>query len=81
MDLVSGKTTAYRLIRAELPEDQSGSWGGALTLTALADQDGNLLQDYANVSYDPEGFGNVVVRYQEPENSFWEVNGLDLKAL
>ena len=78
LDLVSGKTTAYRLIQATLPEDKpEGRLRAALTQTALADSEGHWLQDFAQVSYAPEGFLNYVVQYQQPENSFWEVNGID----
>lgn len=78
LDLVSGKTTAYRLIRAVLPDEQPAArFRAALTLTTLVDGEGNRLQDEANVSYSQESFLNYVVRYQEPENSFWEVNGTD----
>lgn len=78
LDLVSGKTTAYRLIQATLPEDKpEGRLRAALTQTALADSEGHVLQDFAQVSYAPEGFLNYVIQYQQPENSFWEVNGID----
>ncbi|MCH1941903.1 hypothetical protein [Holdemania massiliensis] len=78
LDLVSGKTTAYRLIQATLPDVKSdGQFRVALTQTALADSEGHVLQDFAQVSYAPEGFLNYVIQYQQPENSFWEVNGID----